>query len=101
MARPHRGFRGGLGRPGLELVLGFVEWGMARGVEAMVVELEPANTLKFVQCHFLAAPLGLCHRINGEDVMAVLAKFDQRTRKRLVELRAMQDLAESREAAHA
>jgi acyl-homoserine lactone synthase len=84
--RDHRGDGKGLGPAGAELVLAFVEWGLARGVTAVVVELMPVQMLKFVQCHFLPHPLGIAHRIDGSEVVAVLAHYDQRTRRRLKEL---------------
>lgn len=81
--REYRGDGKSLGQAGTELVLGFVDWGLANGVEGVVVELEPIQTLKFIQCHFLAYPLGVAHPIGGRDVVALVARFDERTRRRL------------------
>lgn len=81
--REHRGEGGGLGRAGAELVLGFVEWGLANGVSAVSVEVSPYHLLKFINCHFLLEVLGLPQKIEGADVLAVLARFDERTRQQL------------------
>lgn len=92
--RPFRGDGRSLGHAGAQLVLAFVEWGMANGVKSVVVELEPIQMLKFVQCHFLAYPLGVAHEVNGRDVVAVQAHFDRRTRARLLTLQAPQPEAQ-------
>lgn len=79
----HRGERGGLGLAGTRLVLSFVEWGLANGVDAVVVEVALGNLLKFTQSHFMPLPLGLIQKIGAEEVIAILAQFDERTRTRL------------------
>lgn len=82
----HRGDGRGLGRAGAELVLGYVEWGLASGIDTVVVELEPIQTLKFIQCGFLTACLGVMHHIGGRGTVAMLAHFDERTRRTLLAL---------------
>jgi len=82
----HRGDGRGLGRAGAELVLGYVEWGLSKGVHTVVVELEPIQTLKFIQCGFLTASLGIVHQIGGRSTVAMLAYFDERTRAILLNL---------------
>ncbi|MCL4745128.1 MAG: GNAT family N-acetyltransferase [Burkholderiaceae bacterium] len=81
--RDHRGEDGGLGRAGAELVLGYVSWGLANGVSAVVVEVSPFHLLKFVDAHFMIDLLGRPQRIGNEMIMAVLAKFDHQTQVRL------------------
>lgn len=81
--RSHRGDGGGLGRAGAELVLGFVEWGLANGVSAVVVEVSPFHLLKFVEGHFMVELLGRPRQIGDDTILAVLAKFDERTRDRM------------------
>lgn len=81
-----RGSGNSLGLAGAILVHGFVEWGLCRGVNAVVVELAPVQMLKFAQCHFRAHPLGIIQPIAGQDTIAVLAKFDGRTQRRLASI---------------
>lgn len=78
-----RGDGTGLGLAGAQLVLAYVEWGLERGVDSVVVELAPSQLVKFVQCHFLAHPLGVMQKIDGRNTIAVQAYFDERTRDRL------------------
>lgn len=72
----------------LELTIGLVRWGLASGVSSVVVEIEPVHLLRFVSSHFVVRPLGLPHRIEGEDVVAAVASFDRRTLDRLIAMRA-------------
>lgn len=81
--RDHRGEGGGLGLAGAELVCGYVEWGLANGVSAIVVEVSPFHLLKFVEGHFMVDLLGRPHKIGGDTILAVLAKFDVQTRARM------------------
>ena len=79
----YRGDGTGLGLAGAELVLAYVEWGLTKGVDSVVVELAPSQMMKFVQCHFLPHPLGVVQTIDGRDTIALQAYFDERTRDRL------------------
>lgn len=81
--RAYRGDGRGLGQAGAMLVHAYVEWGLRNGVEAVVVELAPSQVIKFIQCHFLAYPLGITHMIDGQETVAVVAHFDERTQRRL------------------
>ena len=83
VARSHRGDGKSLGPVALSLVTSFVEWGLSNGVEAMVVEMSPVQLLRFVSCHFRAFPLGITHVIDGHEVLAIRAEFDERTLARL------------------
>ena len=88
-----RGDGSGLGQAGAELVLGYVEWGLANGVDSVVVELSPSQMMKFVQCHFIPHPLGVIQTIDGRDTIALRAFFDGRTRDRLRQILQQFDLA--------
>lgn len=81
--RDHRGEGGGLGLAGAELVLGYVEWGLANDVYAVIVEVSPFHLLKFVESHFMVELLGRPHKIGSDTILAVLAKFDMQTRARM------------------
>ena len=48
---------------------------------------DPFWLLRLVQLHFRVTPLGILMRIHGEEVVAVLASFDERTLARLREVR--------------
>jgi len=86
VAGDRRGHNRALGRSALELVLGLVEWCLAQRISGVVVQLEPVQMLKFVQCHFVPSALGVAHDVHGQDVIAALARFDERTLWRLQEL---------------
>ncbi|WP_137136706.1 GNAT family N-acetyltransferase [Rhizobium sp. FKY42] len=66
-----------------ELLTAIVEWGMDHEVDQIVIEMEPIWLLRLVQLNFMVTPLGIPRQIEGEDVVAVLAKFDERTLKML------------------
>lgn len=69
------------------LLSGIVEWGLDTGVDTIVIEMNPLWLLRLVQLHFRVTPLGLPKVINGEETVAVTAKFDARTLDRLQETR--------------
>ncbi|MBX3576124.1 MAG: GNAT family N-acetyltransferase [Rhizobiaceae bacterium] len=71
------------------LLSGIVEWGLDTGVDTIVIEMNPLWLLRLVQFHFRVTPLGVPHMINGEETVAVTAKFDERTLDRLRETRAV------------
>lgn len=84
--REHRGDGRGLGLAGARLVLGYVEWGLDNGIDTIVVEVDPMQSLKFLQCGFVIAQLGIAQKIDGRPVVAMLARFDGRTRVTLRQL---------------
>ena len=71
------------------LLSGIVEWGLDTGVDTIVIEMNPLWLLRLVQLHFRVTPLGVPRLINGEETVAVTAKFDERTLDRLRETRTV------------
>lgn len=69
------------------LLSGIVEWGLARSVDTIIVEMNPLWLLRLVQLHFRVTPLGVPQIIGGEETVAVTASFDERTLARLREMR--------------
>ena len=69
------------------LLSGIVEWGLDRGVDTIIIEMNPLWILRLVQLHFRVTPLGLPKIIGGEETVAVTASFDERTLGRLYEVR--------------
>lgn len=62
-----------------QLLSAIVEWGLASNVSSIIIEMNPLWLLRLAQLHFRTVPLGLLQKIDGEDVLAVQAHFDQRT----------------------
>ncbi len=69
------------------LGLGLLEWAFECGVSQFIIEIEPMELLPLVQLHFQPLPLGLPHKINGREVLAVTLTFDGRTLERFREMR--------------
>ncbi|MDP4021202.1 acyl-homoserine-lactone synthase [Methylobacterium sp. NEAU 140] len=92
VARSHRA-RGRVVNPvSIALLTGIVEWGMASGVSALLLQMPTLYMIHVIQLHFRAQPLGLPQPIGGEDIMAATAAFDDRT---LAKLRAVHGDARS------
>jgi acyl-homoserine lactone synthase len=70
------------------LLCGIVEWGLGRGIDTIIIEMNPLWLLRLVQLHFRVTPLGLPKLIGGEETVAVTARFDERTLQRLRETRS-------------
>jgi len=66
---------------------GLLEWALECGVSKFIIEIEPMGLLPLVQLHFQPLPLGLPHKINGREVLALTLTFDGRTLERFRELR--------------
>lgn len=79
----YRGACGSLGYVGASLVLTMVEWCLERDVTSVIVETQPVQLLKFVECCFIPHPLGVVHKIDGQSTIAIRAELDERTRDRL------------------
>lgn len=75
------------------LLSGIVEWGLARRIDTIIIEMNPIWLLRLVQLHFKVTPLGLPRIIGGEETVAVTASFDERTLARLNEMRKASSLA--------
>ncbi len=90
VARPHRERGRALSPIANSLLSGIVEWGLRSGVNKIIIEMDPIWLLRLVQLHFRVAPLGLPKKIGGNDIVAVVAAFDERTLTRLREMRGDQ-----------
>jgi len=79
VAPAYREGRRGVGSVGSELIAGFVEWGMSRGVDRVIIEFEPMWVLRALQLHFLATPLGYQRTYGKQQVVATLLGFNKHT----------------------
>lgn len=79
VAKPWRDGRRGVSSVGSELIAGFVEWGMARGIDQVIIEFEPMWVLRALQLQFLARPLGYQRTYGRQQVVATLLTFDEAT----------------------
>ncbi len=68
---------------GSALLTGIVEWGLASGVDQIVIEMNPLWLLRLVQLHFRVTPLGIPQIVGTQETVAVTAAFDERTLERL------------------
>ncbi len=71
--------RRGVSTVGTELIAGFVEWGLPRGVNQVIIEFEPMWVLRALQLQFLARPLGYQRTYGRQQVVATLLTFNERT----------------------
>jgi acyl-homoserine lactone synthase len=69
---------------------GLVEWGLECGVSNFIIEIEPMSLLPLINLHFRPLLLGLPRKIDGQNVMAVMLGFDERTLERFREMRGNQ-----------
>jgi acyl-homoserine lactone synthase len=79
VARSHRGGRRGVATVGNELIAGLIEWSLARGVDSLVIALEPSWVLRALQLHFIATPLGYQRTRGRRQLVATLLAFDRHT----------------------
>jgi acyl-homoserine lactone synthase len=79
VAPDYRDGRRGVSTVGTELIAGFVEWGLPRGVNQVIIEFEPMWVLRALQLHFLARPLGYQRTYGRQQVVATLLTFNERT----------------------
>lgn len=87
VTREHRD-RGRILSPAGNLLLSsIVEWGLASGVQKIIIEMNPLWLLRLVQLNFRVIPLGLPQQIGKDSIIAVTAAFDRRTLKKLQEVR--------------
>lgn len=71
--------RRGVSSVGSELIAGFVEWGLRRDVNQVIIEFEPMWVLRALQLHFLAMPLGYQRTYGRQQVVATLLTFNEHT----------------------
>ncbi|SFU43205.1 acyl-homoserine lactone synthase [Methylobacterium sp. 174MFSha1.1] len=71
----------------LEVMTGIVEWGLENGVTGFLAQMPILYLLHVLQLHFRAVPLGVPAEIDGERIIAVEARFDARTLRKLQEIR--------------
>ena len=76
--------RRGVSTVGTELIAGFVEWGLKRNVNQMIIEFEPMWVLRALQLHFLATPLGYQRTYGNQQVVATLLTFNEHIRSDVV-----------------
>jgi acyl-homoserine lactone synthase len=62
---------------------GLLEWALECGVSMFIIEIEPMGLLPLVQLRFQPLPLGLPHKINGRELIAVTLTFNESTLERL------------------
>ncbi|MVA98533.1 GNAT family N-acetyltransferase [Nitratireductor sp. CAU 1489] len=79
VAHAHRDGRRGVSTVGSELIAGFVEWGLERGVDQVIIEFEPMWVLRALQLSFLARPLGYQRTYGRQQVVATLLTFNEQT----------------------
>lgn len=79
VAPGYRDGRRGVSTVGTELIAGFVEWGLKRNVNQMIIEFEPMWVLRALQLHFLATPLGYQRTYGNQQVVATLLSFNEHT----------------------
>jgi acyl-homoserine lactone synthase len=87
VAKPYREGRWGVSSVGSELIAGFIEWGMTRGVDKVIIEFEPMWVLRALQLRFLAQPLGYQRTYGRQQVVATLLTFDETTLRTVREKR--------------
>jgi len=76
------GFRDGkrgVSTVGTELIAGFVEWGLGRNINQVIIEVEPVWVLRTLQLHFLATPLGYQRSYGTQEIVATLLTFNEHT----------------------
>lgn len=93
VAKPYRERGRTLSPVANALLSSIVEWGMATGVDRIIIEMEPIWLLRLVQLNFMVTPLGIPRDIDGGSVVAVVAKFDHRTLQMLQDMRGNSDPA--------
>ena len=71
--------RRGVSSVGSELIAGFVEWGLKRCVNQVIIEFEPMWVLRALQLAFLATPLGYQRTYGRQQLVATLLTFNEHT----------------------
>lgn len=71
----------------LTLLTAIVEWGLPRGLGGFVSEMPTSWLLRLLQLHIHALPLGLPHVIDGVEIVAVNAAFNEASLRQLQTMR--------------
>lgn len=66
------------GGVGSELIVGGLEWSLDQGIHDVVLEYHPAWIARFMGLGFKVHPLGLPAEIDGDPIIAVHMRFDER-----------------------
>ena len=82
------------------LASSLVEWGLACRISSFILAIEPISLLPLINLHFQPLPLGLPREIDGQDVMAVMLGFDERTLERLREMQPLAGVSRFHDLAH-
>lgn len=85
--KEHRGRGRKLSPVANALLSGIVEWGLPRGIDTIVIQMDPLWLVLLVQLHFQVTSLGIPHEMSGRDTIAVTARFNRGTLARLQEMR--------------
>ena len=91
VSKEHRDRGRMLSPVGLALLLGIVEWGLAREIDAIIIQMNPLWLLRLVQMKFKVTPLGFPKELSGETTIAVTAHFNRDTLTFLQNLRGSED----------
>lgn len=87
VAPAQREGRRGVSSVGSELMAGFVEWGLACGVNKVIIEFETIWVLRALQLKFLVRPLGFETRIGNQKIVATEVTFNEDTLRTIREYR--------------
>lgn len=79
--------RRGVATVGSELMAGFMEWGLANGVDQIIVEAEPMWIPRTLQLQFLVTPLGYLRTYGQQQIIAMLLRFNMDTLRAVRERR--------------
>ena len=82
------------------LASALVEWALERRISSFLLAIEPSSLIPLIDLHFQPLPLGLPRKIDGQDVMAVMLGFDERTLERLREMQPLVGGSRCHDLAH-
>lgn len=90
--KSHRGSVRSLSYVSNCLLSAIVEWGMANDVHEIGIQMNRMWMLTLCQLRFRPIPLGVIQELDGEEVLAVQCKFDERSLISLQKARGDKDL---------
>ncbi|MFC7051715.1 acyl-homoserine-lactone synthase [Hansschlegelia quercus] len=79
VAPEYREGKRSVGSVGTELIAGFVEWGLASGVNKVIIEFEPMWVFRAMGLGFLPRPLGLPAEVGQQTIVPTEVTFSERT----------------------